>query len=148
MANPTLTQQDRQSRHLPWDACYNARELGGYPTESGAQIRMQALIRSDSLYHLTPGGQTALRDYGVRTIIDLRSPHELEREANPFASGQEIYEFIQRLATRNVMSGYPCGGPGELCITGIPYFRPGNDVTRGQSSKIVANAFFPACQTP
>ena len=59
-----------------------------------------------------------------------------------------FYEFIQRLASRNVMGGYPCGGVGEPCISGKPYFRPGNDVTRGQSSKIVANAFFPTCVTP
>ncbi len=56
-----------------------------------------------------------------------------------------FYEFIQRLASRNVMQGYPCGGVGEPCITGKPYFRPSNDVTRGQSSKIVANTFFPDC---
>jgi protein-tyrosine phosphatase len=88
--SPPLTQQDHQARHLPWDACYNARELGGYPTESGSATRWKALIRSDSLYHLTPAGQAALRDYGVRTIIDLRSPHELETHANPFAAQQEI----------------------------------------------------------
>jgi hypothetical protein len=57
-----------------------------------------------------------------------------------------FYEFIQRLASRNVMQGYPCGGPGEPCVTGKPYFRPQNDVTRGQSAKIVANTFFPNCQ--
>ncbi len=51
-------------------------------------------------------------------------------------STHTFYEFIQRLATRNVMQGYPCGGPGEPCLSGKPYFRPGNDVTRGQSSKI------------
>jgi hypothetical protein len=62
-------------------------------------------------------------------------------------STHTFYEFIQRLATRNVMGGYQCGGVGEPCISGKPYFRPGNDVTRGQSSKIVANAFFPDCQT-
>ena len=28
------------------------------------------------------------------------------------------------------------------------YFRPANNVTRGQSAKIVANTFFPGCQTP
>ena len=58
-----------------------------------------------------------------------------------------FYEFIQRLASRNVIGGYPCGGPFEPCIAPAyrPYFRPGNDVTRGQSSKIVANAFFPGC---
>jgi hypothetical protein len=60
-----------------------------------------------------------------------------------------FYEFIQRLASRNVMGGYPCGGSGEPCIgpENRPYFRPQNDVTRGQSAKIVANTFFPDCET-
>ncbi len=56
-----------------------------------------------------------------------------------------FYTEIQRLASRNIMGGYACGGPGEPCLSGKPYFRPGNNVTRGQSSKIVANTFFPAC---
>ncbi len=58
--------------------------------------------------------------------------------------------WIERLATRSVMSGYECGRPGEPCIApeNRPYFRPGNDVTRGQSSKIVANVFFPGCDIP
>ncbi len=61
-----------------------------------------------------------------------------------------FYAEIQRLASRNVMQGYPCGGPFEPCVgpENRPYFRPGNDVTRGQSAKIVANTFFPGCQTP
>ncbi len=56
-----------------------------------------------------------------------------------------FYMEIQRLASRSIMGGYVCGGPGEPCLSGKPYFRPGNNVTRGQSSKIVANTFFPAC---
>ena len=61
-----------------------------------------------------------------------------------------FYIWIERLASRGVMGGYECGRPGEPCIPpeNRPYFRPGNDVTRGQSSKIVANTFFPGCQTP
>jgi len=61
-----------------------------------------------------------------------------------------FYEFIQRLASRGVMGGYECGGPGEPCVgpENRPYFRPQNDVTRGQSAKIVANTFFPGCITP
>ena len=62
---------------------------------------------------------------------------------NPF------YNEIMRLTNRGVMSGYPCGGPGEPCDSeNRPYFRWGNTVTRGQASKIVANTFFPNCQTP
>lgn len=59
-----------------------------------------------------------------------------------------FYEWIQRLASRGVMGGYNCGGPGEPCINNRPYFRPYNSVTRGQSAKIVSNTFFPDCRTP
>ena len=40
-------------------------------------------------------------------------------------------------------SGYSSG-----CESGNPCFRPQNNATRGQSSKIVANSFFTDCQTP
>jgi hypothetical protein len=61
--------------------------------------------------------------------------------------GSTFYDFIERLASRGVMSGYPCGGAGEPCNppTNRPYFRPNNNATRGQTSKIVANTFFPSC---
>ncbi|MEO8288836.1 MAG: S-layer homology domain-containing protein [Chloroflexota bacterium] len=63
--------------------------------------------------------------------------------------GSTFYDFIQRLASRNIMSGYPCGSPGEPCGTGnLPYFRPDANATRGQTAKIVGNTFFPNCQTP
>ena len=64
--------------------------------------------------------------------------------------GSTFYEFIQRLTARGVMSGYACGGPGEPCVPpgNLPYFRPGSDVTRGQTSKIIGNALLPGCDTP
>ena len=37
-----------------------------------------------------------------------------------------------------IIQGYPCGGVGEPCGPGtLPYFRPNNDVLRGQTAKIV-----------
>jgi hypothetical protein len=60
-----------------------------------------------------------------------------------------FYVWIERLASRGIMSGYNCGGPGEPCgPQNLPYFRWQNNATRGQSSKIVANSFFPGCQNP
>jgi hypothetical protein len=60
-----------------------------------------------------------------------------------------FYVWIERLTARGAMSGYPCGGAGEPCGSGNrPYFRPNNNATRGQVSKIVANTFLPGCQTP
>ncbi len=64
-------------------------------------------------------------------------------ESNPF------YVWIMRLTNLGVISGYPCGGVGEPCDdANRPYFRPFANVTRGQASKIIANTFFPGCETP
>jgi hypothetical protein len=64
--------------------------------------------------------------------------------------GSTFYDYIQRLASRDVIQGYPCGSTGEPCVppANRPYFRPNNNTTRGQASKIVANTFFPQCDTP
>ena len=70
---------------LPWDACKNARDVGGYPTKDGGAIKQGILIRSDNLSHLTPVGRAALIDCGVRTIIDVRSPNELNIDPPPFS---------------------------------------------------------------
>jgi hypothetical protein len=54
--------------------------------------------------------------------------------------GSTFYTFTQRLATRGIMLGYPCGGSDEPCVPplDLPYFRPNSHTTRAQLSKIVA----------
>jgi len=74
-----------QARLLRWEACYNARDLGGYATAGGRQTRWGAFVRSDNLSRLTPSGRAALLAYGVRTVIDLRRADELRIDPNPFA---------------------------------------------------------------
>jgi hypothetical protein len=55
--------------------------------------------------------------------------------------GDTFYQFIRCLACRHIVSGYPCGAPGEPCNDADePYYRPGANVTRGQLSKIIANS--------
>jgi hypothetical protein len=54
--------------------------------------------------------------------------------------GSTFFDYIGRLASRGYMNGYPCGGPNEPCGPGnLPYFRPGNNATRGQIAKIDSN---------
>jgi protein-tyrosine phosphatase len=74
-------------RHLPWDACFNIRDLGGYAAGSGRRTRWRALLRGDNLCWLKPAGRAALIEYGVRTIVDLRHPSEVARAPHPFAPG-------------------------------------------------------------
>lgn len=61
--------------------------------------------------------------------------------------GSTYYPYIQRMATRNLISGYPCGGTNpdngapEPCVgPGRNYFRVNSNASRGQIAKIVANA--------
>jgi hypothetical protein len=64
--------------------------------------------------------------------------------------GSVFYTYTERLASRGVMQGYPCGGTGEPCVPpdNRSYFRPFNNATRGQTAKIVANTFMHDCDLP
>jgi protein-tyrosine phosphatase len=66
-----------RSRDLAWDGLLNARDLGGHPTEDGGETRWGSIIRADSVRQLSEEGWRAVVDYGVRTIVDLRSEEEL-----------------------------------------------------------------------
>jgi hypothetical protein len=58
--------------------------------------------------------------------------------AHPF------YSYIEAVAAAGIVSGYTCGGPGEPCDSAHrPYFRPAANATRAQTTKFVANGFFP-----
>ncbi len=88
----------QSSRRLLWSGCSNVRDLGGYATTDGGVSRTGSLIRSDNLARLTAEGQDAVRQGGVSTVIDVRSPYELDLEANPFArssaNGGPIYRNL------------------------------------------------------
>jgi protein-tyrosine phosphatase len=68
------------SRHLEWEGCLNARDLGGLPTLDGGETCWRSVIRADYPGTLTPVGLKSMLDYGVRTLIDIRSPQEAAAE--------------------------------------------------------------------
>jgi hypothetical protein len=52
-----------------------------------------------------------------------------------------FYMYVGRMASRGILGGYACSGPGEPCgERNLPYFREGNNATRGQMAKIVSTA--------
>jgi hypothetical protein len=51
--------------------------------------------------------------------------------------GSTFYQYIETAYSHNILSGYPCGGPGQPCDPqGRPYFLPNTYATRAQISKI------------
>lgn len=68
-------------RHIAFDALHNFRDLGGYATADGRRTRSGLLYRADALSRLTEGSADweRFRALGVRTVIDLRYPWEIDR---------------------------------------------------------------------
>jgi hypothetical protein len=71
---------------------------------------------------------------------------------NDVPPGSPFYTYVERAAAHDVISGYPCGGTnpdtGEAEPCPGAYFRPGSNVSRGQTAKIVANSLLPGCEVP
>ena len=92
----------RRILHLP--GLLNARDLGGYPTQDGAETRWRSLVRADDLVQLAPEGIAALADYGIRTVIDLRWPGEVSAAPHPIPRDLKHVEYHQvslLMATEN-----------------------------------------------
>lgn len=58
----------------------NTRDLGGLPLVGGGSTRAGVLLRSDSVQQLTAADVAALAGLGLRTVLDLRTPVEAQRE--------------------------------------------------------------------
>lgn len=85
-----MRQSSPFERRLELAGCHNLRELGGYITTDNKQIRWRTLLRSDRLDRLPVSSQQQLINYGVRTIIDLRSPLEVNLEQYSLSRNSEI----------------------------------------------------------
>jgi hypothetical protein len=122
--------------------------ISGYPCGGDNE----PCVPPDNLPYFRPNndvtrGQTSKI---VASAAGLPAPPSGQQSFEDVPEGSTFWQWIEALATTGAISGYPCGGDNEPCVPpdNLPYFRPNNDVTRGQSTKIVGNTFFPNCQTP
>jgi protein-tyrosine phosphatase len=79
-----------RERLLPLVGAYNFRDLGGYPTQDGRITRWGRLFRSDTLHELTDTDLELLRDLGLASIIDLRTPTEVERNGRGLLATEPV----------------------------------------------------------
>lgn len=73
------TAPELPSRHVELPNVFNLRDLGGYPTADGRTVAWRRLFRADGLQRLAPEDVAGLHALGLRTVIDLRRPEEVER---------------------------------------------------------------------
>lgn len=67
-------------RHIALEGATNVRDLGGYRTEQGHQVRYGQVFRADALGKLTEADVAKLSALDLRTVVDFRVPLEVERD--------------------------------------------------------------------
>lgn len=71
----------KANKPLPIQTAFNVRELGGYINQENQILKEGRFIRSGGISELNDEDCEYLYNYGIRTVIDLRS--ESERSAKP-----------------------------------------------------------------
>jgi protein-tyrosine phosphatase len=94
-------------RWLPLIGAENIRDLGGLPLKTGGHTRHGVLLRGDTLQELTEQDVQLLRDYGLRTIIDLRTPMEADHEGRgPLADEPITYVNLPFMPDELLVPGH------------------------------------------
>jgi protein tyrosine/serine phosphatase len=91
-------------RWLPLEGAYNARDLGGLPLADGRLTRQGVLLRTDTLQELTDADVKWLAELPLRTVVDLRTRYETDREGRGPLGDTDVayanYSFISEQAIR------------------------------------------------
>src|SRR5688572_7939835 len=75
---PVIGQQSH-ARRVPLEGALNFRDLGGYPTSDGNQVKWGMVYRSNHLANLTATDYQTLNKRGIKLVCDLRTDGERKR---------------------------------------------------------------------
>jgi protein-tyrosine phosphatase len=81
-------------RSLSFSGLFNFRDVGGYAAAQGRTVRWRRLFRADSLHRLTESDRRDFAALGIRTVVDLRRPHEVTRDGRVFEHADVGYRHI------------------------------------------------------
>jgi len=79
------------TRVLPLEGGRNFRDLGGYETADGRQVKWGHVFRSGVMHQLTPADYDYLSGLGIDVICDFRSEQERASEPTDWAAGEVNY---------------------------------------------------------
>ncbi|XOV88907.1 MAG: tyrosine-protein phosphatase [Pseudomonadota bacterium] len=99
-------EQAFRERHLPFEACFNFRDIGGYTTVDGRSIKWGRYFRAGRQDRMTSADLARARALDIRTQIDLRRPDEIDDQGRgPFADMGASYVNLAVI---------PAGGSEQL----------------------------------
>ena len=99
-------------RIIDFDGTSNFRDLGGIPTPSG-DTRYGVLFRSDRLSNLSAADGERLRELGIATIIDMRSPEERKRAPNRLSPESGANQLARAFLPRDTLNMFNAINAGE-----------------------------------
>jgi protein-tyrosine phosphatase len=81
LARRATGSEDERVTWIELDGAVNVRDLGALATNDGQVTAEHQLLRGDNLQDLSPADvQVLVTDFGVTTVVDLRSPGEVTSE--------------------------------------------------------------------
>lgn len=80
-------------KHLPMTGGYNFRDMGGLKNKEGQFIKWGRVFRSDDLHSLTDADLTYLGSIPLHSIIDFRSPIEIEKAPDKLPGSAKGYHL-------------------------------------------------------
>lgn len=78
-------------RLLPTPSILNLRDIGGYQTTDGRQLRWGRIYRSGDLNQLSDDDHAALQQLGLRLVCDLRTSEEVEKSPSRLLGGDTLH---------------------------------------------------------
>ncbi len=106
------------SREMEFESVLSFRDLGGYRTREGQTVAWRRLFRSGELHHMTGRDASRLKEeIGLRSVIDLRHPTELEQEGvGPLNEvGAEHYNIPLAISNERLVYR-DCSNMGEVYL--------------------------------
>lgn len=94
--------QDVAARYTFMEHIQNFRDIGGYKSKKGRQVRWGKIYRSGNIHHFTQQDSIRMNDAGIKTIVDLRTIHEANEHPIHFPNAKIIHIPI------------PCGDKDEM----------------------------------
>ncbi|MFK7914976.1 MAG: tyrosine-protein phosphatase, partial [Pseudomonadales bacterium] len=84
-----------EERHHSFAACFNFRDIGGYPAADGRSVKWGLYYRAGRQDRMTPEDLARARELGIKTQIDLRTSGEIEDQSRgPLESFGAQYHHI------------------------------------------------------
>jgi protein tyrosine/serine phosphatase len=135
-----MTTPNVPSRLLPLVGAFNFRDLGGYPTTDGRRTRWGRVFRSDTLNALSAEDLQVLRQLGLRTVVDLRTTNEAERDGRGMLVSEPI-EYVH-LSVLPEEGGDSVGAPdtdGSTIGARYLWYLQAGEAALSAALRIVAN---------